>query len=171
MVWKRQVLVLANVTATSGELLAALSRRAERGPVAYTLLIPATRLGGGRSAAAQQLNEALERLREGGLEADGIVGDGDAMVAVAEAWDPKRYDEIILSTLPTNVSKWLHADLPRRIQRHTGALVTHVVAQPPKPGPTPTMVPVRESGKSGVLTPLSSLTWGSRPERRVGDRP
>ena len=27
--------------------------------------------------------------------------------AVSEAWDPKRYDEIIVSTLPPDVSKWL----------------------------------------------------------------
>jgi len=167
VVWKRQVLVLANVTATSGELVDALGRRAAREPVAYTLLIPATPLRGGRSAAAAQLSEALARMREDGLEVEGLVGDGDAMVAIIEAWDPKRYDEIILSTLPISLSKWLHADLPRRIERHTGALVTHVIAQPAKPAPA--LLRVREPSRRGVLTPLSALAWGGREESKVLD--
>ena len=55
------------------------------------------------------------------------------MVAVTDAWDPKRHDEIIVSTLPMRFSKWMHAGLPERISRLTGAPVTHVVAEPPKP--------------------------------------
>lgn len=164
MVWKRQVLVVANVTATSSELLDALKDQAARASVAFTLIVPATPLHGGRTAAMQQLNEAVTLLRELGLEVDGSVGDGDPMVAVAEAWDPRRYDEIILSTLPTSASKWLQADLPRRIERHTGGLVTHVVAQPPKLEPK--TVQIRKSENRGVMTPFSVLTWGGPPKSR-----
>ena len=46
----------------------------------------------------------------------------------ADEWDPRRYDEIVVSTLPQMVSKWLHAGLPERIERITGARVTHVVS-------------------------------------------
>ena len=60
--------------------------------------------------------EALEHLREQGLEVDGSVGHADPVVAVTEAWDPNRYDEVIASTLPANISKWLHAGLPHRIE-------------------------------------------------------
>ncbi len=50
------------------------------------------------------------------------------MVAVQDAWDPRRFDEVIVATLPTGVSRWLAADLPHRIERLTGARVTHIVA-------------------------------------------
>lgn len=141
MAWKHDVLVIASVTATSSELYDALKNRARHASVAFTLIVPATPLDGGRAAAMQRVNEAVARLREFGLEVEGRIAIGDPMVAVDEAWDPKRYDEIILSTLPANVSKWLRADLPRRIEKRTGALVTHVVAHPAKREPS--MVRVR----------------------------
>jgi hypothetical protein len=165
MAWKRHVLVVANVTLTSDELLEALNRQSMLGPVAWTVIVPSTRTHGAREAAVQQLEEGLGRMRALGLEAEGTVGSGDPMVAVAQAWDPRRYDEIVLSTLPSSTSKWLQSDLPRRIERHTGALVTHVVAQPPKPQPTSVRIP--ESEKRGVMTPFSVLSWGGRAERRA----
>ena len=104
MTWKRNVLVVANVTATSEELLAELNARASREPTRFTLVVPATPFGGGRAAALEQLHEAIERLRDAGLEVNGNVGHGDPIVAVTEAWDPKRYDEIVVSTLPMHFS-------------------------------------------------------------------
>ncbi len=59
--------------------------------------------------------------------------DADPLIAVTEAWDPKHYDEILISTLPMKFSKWMHAGLPERVSKLTGALVTHVVSQPPRP--------------------------------------
>jgi hypothetical protein len=161
MAWKRTVLVVANVTATSDELLEALKARAEQGPATFTFVIPATPFGGGREAAAKALSAALERLRDAGLEVDGSVGDGDPVIAVSEAWDPKRYDEIVVSTLPMRMSKWLHAGLPERIGRITGAPVTHVVAQPPKPAVETAPAPAREK-PGGVMTPLSVLGWSGQ---------
>ena len=35
------------------------------------------------------------------------------MDAVAETWDPRRHDEVIVSTLPGQSSRWIHGDLPR----------------------------------------------------------
>jgi hypothetical protein len=49
------------------------------------------------------------------------------VAAVKEAWDPSRFDEVIVSTLPTGASKWLQIDLPHRVERFTGAPVRHVV--------------------------------------------
>jgi hypothetical protein len=164
MVWKRQVLVVANVTATSVELVDALRDQAGRHSVAFTLVVPATPLPGGRDAAIEQLNEAVAHLRQFGLEVDGSVGDVDPMVAILDAWNPRLYDEIIVSTLPTGASKWLHADLPRRVEKHTGALVTHVVARPPKLQPK--LAQIRDSEKLGVMKPLSVLTWSGAPRDR-----
>lgn len=163
MAWKRNILVVANVTATSGTLIQALASQVEKGPAAFTLIVPANPFGGGRAAAKAKLDEALEQLRGAGIEADGQVADADPLVAVSEAWDPKRYDEIIISTLPMSVSKWLHAGLPERVGKLTGAPVTHVVSEPEKPA-VETAPPPSHDSPSKVMGPLGVLAWGGHKE-------
>src|SRR4051812_42838001 len=108
MAWTFSVLVVANVTATSEELMAALSERAGQDRCRFTLVVPAPVAGSvGRDAAQHTLDEALERLRSAGLEVEGVIGDHDPLGAVADNFDPKRFDEIVICTLPTGVSKWL----------------------------------------------------------------
>ena len=158
--WKRNVLVVANVTSTSPELVAELRARAQRAPSTFTLIVPATPFGGGRDMAKRKLEEAIAELREAGLEADGSVGAPDPLVAVSDAWDPKHFDEIVLSTLPMRFSKWLHAGLPERVGKLTGAPVTHIVAQPPQEEVVPTPAPPHEKEPMG---PLTVLGWG-RPK-------
>ena len=88
MAWEFHVLVVANVTATSDELLDALRERASRGACRFTLLMP--REGGG---ADGRLAEALEAMRAAGLEnVAGQVGDPDPIVATMELWDPMKFD-------------------------------------------------------------------------------
>jgi hypothetical protein len=159
MTWKRSFLVVANVTATSPELIESLKRRA---PASFTLIIPATPFGGGREAAVAQLEGALAQLRDAGLEAEGSVGNADPILAVSDVWDPKRYDEIIVSTLPMRFSKWLHAGLPERIGKLTDAPVTHVVSEPPKPEPE--VAPPPAARTESAMGPLSVLAWGSRKD-------
>jgi pimeloyl-ACP methyl ester carboxylesterase len=158
MSWKYSVLVVANVAATSRELVAALKERAAGEQVTFTLIVPAT---GGRAAARARLAEALEHLREHGLEVDGSVGDADPVAAVVDVWDPKLHDEVIVATLPANLSKWLHAGLPHRIEKLTGARVRHVISPPPLPpvhGTTPT------AHRSGVaFDPMSVLRAAPGP--------
>ena len=158
MAWKRNVLVVANVTATSDELLDALLAKAGSDRAAFTLVVPATSVGGGRAAAREKLDQAVERFRAAGLEIEGTVGDSDPIVAVTEAWDPKLYDEIMISTLPSAMSKWLQTDLPHRVEKITGAPVTHVFSSPPK-RPLET-VHARPAQNRGVMAPLSVLGWG-----------
>ncbi|TML79327.1 MAG: hypothetical protein E6G07_07900 [Actinobacteria bacterium] len=129
MTWKTCVLVVANQTADSDELVSALSARSERGPTQFTLLLPSL-LGTSPGQSEARLAEALERLRAAGLEMDGEVGDSNPLTAVKEAWDPAKYDEILVSTLPTGTSKWLQIDLPHRVERITGMPVQHVVGTP-----------------------------------------
>lgn len=125
MAWQTNVLVVANRTAGSDELIDALRKRGERGPMRCTLLVPA---GAG---AAARLEAALGRLRAAGLEAEGEVGvDANPLFALAEVWDASVYDEIVVSTFPTGVSHWLNVDLPQRVARLTDAPVDHVVCAP-----------------------------------------
>jgi hypothetical protein len=170
MTWKKNVLVVANVTAASDELIDALKARAEHEPAAFKLIVPATKFGGGRAAAEEKLREACSRLGEAGLDAEGLVGDSDPIIAVTEAWDPRRYDEIIVSTLPLSSSKWLHAGLPERIAKVTGAPVSHVICHPPKPPVETVPAPPHEEKLMG---PLSVLGWGGRREddERAASRP
>ena len=159
MTLKKNVLVVANLTAASDELCNALVDLCRPQPAVVTLLVPATKAEGGRDAAREQLEEALQRLRDAGLEAEGSVGDSDPFVAVSEAWDPRRYDEIVVSTLPTAVSRWLHAGLPERIFKLTGVPVHHVVSEPPRPARKGS--PARPPHEKGALGPLSVLAWGA----------
>lgn len=128
----QRLLVVANRTAGSPELLSALRDHAARGPIAITLLVPATwNLAdphGGRETAVRTLHAALHQLRAAGLGVNGVVGDPDPLVAVRDVWDPSRFDEVMVSTLPSAVSRWLKLDLPRRVERLTQRPVTHVRA-------------------------------------------
>ncbi|HYH91140.1 MAG TPA: hypothetical protein VEX67_18050 [Solirubrobacteraceae bacterium] len=152
MAWQTRVLVIANVTANSPELVAALRTRAESGPIVPTLLMPATRNGfAGKEEAGERLEAALAQWRDAGLEASGIVGDPDPVVAMHETWDPRSYDEVIVSTLPGQSSKWLQFDLPHRVRQITGLDVTHVEAgrkNEPHYGPPP-------EKRAGALGPLT----------------
>src|SRR5260370_26355947 len=127
MAWKKSVLVVANQTATAPHLRAALRARHELGPTRFTLLLPAGRRPDAH--AHEQLVRAIAELRGDGLEVSGRLGDADPFYAVHEIWDPPHYDEILISTLPTGNSRWLRSDLPRRVERLTGALVSHVNAE------------------------------------------
>jgi len=154
------VLVVANLTAGSQDLLDALKHRAERSPIRITLVMPAQGPGlGGREAVRARLDEALEKMRAAGLEADGAIGDADPMEAVAECFDPTRHDEAIVCTLPGRSSKWLQHDFPHRVARYTGVPVTHVVADDMRPAPATSPAPVHEREPLG---PLSVLSWGGR---------
>ena len=151
------VLVVATVTATSDDLMAAVAERARRGsvPVDFTLVMPAS--GPDHDAMEPRLEEALERWREAGLKAEGVIGDSDPVNAVAEICSPPgRFDEVIVSTLPGQTSRWLRSDVPYRIGALTDLPVTHVVAmsmqKPTLRGEPP---PRRERVPLGMLNVMS----------------
>jgi hypothetical protein len=138
-----KVLVVANQTAESDELLAALRERSGRGDCEFTLLIPATPHGlqwaanmdaDAAKAEAKDHRDALaERLRVAGIPVeDTIVGDPDPLGAIQDACNLGSYDELIVSMLPHHVSKWLHLDLPRKAAHATGLPVTTVEASASK---------------------------------------
>jgi GABA permease len=132
MPWTTKVLVIANRTVDSDEIRDAIVSRAAAGPLQVTLVAPASSGPGSARQryreTAERLERAVERLHEAGVPVEGVVGDCDPMLAVQDAWDPRRFDEVIVATLPTGVSRWMAADLPRRVERFTGARVTRVVA-------------------------------------------
>jgi hypothetical protein len=133
------VLVVAHKTAGTPALLEAVRERAERGPARFHLLVPSSPQPNWHvvhrerhqkvTPAEEVLMLALPLLEEA---AGGEVGGSlsireDPMAAIEEALNEWRFDEIILSTLPRSVSRWLHMDLPRRVA-HLGLPVTTVTA-------------------------------------------
>ena len=137
MAERAQVLVVANRTAESPELLTALQERAARGPCAFTLLVPQTPHGlawaantqdAGNEEAEQHRTAFMEELRREGLNvAAAKVGDPDPLAAIQDECNFSAYDELIVSTLPLKISKWLHIDLPSKAHAATGLPVTHIV--------------------------------------------
>jgi len=123
MQFTTKLLVIANRTVDSPELHDTLVARAACGAVQVTLVAPASAPGTGARLAA-----AIGRLHDAGIPVEGWVGDPHPIAAVQDAWDPRRFDEVVVATLPTDVSRWLNLDLPHRIERLTDARVTHVIA-------------------------------------------
>src|SRR3954449_8532401 len=158
------VIVLANRTAVAPELVSALVHRSERGPIAVTLVMPASGPGSdARAAASERLSAALEAWREAGIErCDGGVCDPIPHEALSEVWDPMRHDEVIVSTLPGQSSRWIRSDLPHSVARYTGVSVLHVVAHDPDVQPATSPAPAHEKAPLG---PLSVLAWGGRPSQ------
>jgi hypothetical protein len=134
----RKVLVVANQTACGDELLAAIKARVEQGPCRLTLLVPATHSSEhatwteaeARALAKRRMDAALARFRDAGAEdVEGVVGDANPVQAIDDVMIEGPQDEIILSTLPPGISRWLHLDLPRRVEQKFELPVTTVIAQ------------------------------------------
>jgi hypothetical protein len=135
----KKILVVANRTADSPDLIAALRRRAAAEPAGFTLLVPAVPHGlawaadmkAGWSEAAGRSDRAGTRIRQAGLELDEvIVGDPDPFAAVGDALHARQFDEVVVSTLPRTISRWLAMGLPARLRRAVDLPVSEVNAQP-----------------------------------------
>ena len=137
-----RVLVVAHRTAATPALLDAVRERAAQGPAHFTLLVPKPVHGLDRLAdpedvsedeAQQTLELALPLLSEAaGAPVEGVIGVSDPLAAVEDAVNASDFDEIVVSTLPRRVSRWLHLDLPRKIAG-LGLPVTTVTARGREP--------------------------------------
>jgi hypothetical protein len=140
-----RVLVVAHKTAATPALLDAVRERAARGPAEFTLLVPNSAHGlhkvvdpedTGAGEANQVLELALPLLEQAaGSHVEGMIGDPNPLDAIHDAVNLQGFDEIIISTLPTRVSKWLKLDLPSKIGG-LGLPVTTVTAEGRVEAPT-----------------------------------
>jgi hypothetical protein len=120
----RTYLIVANQTLTSESLAEAIQARLAGGPITTYVVVPLSPVGGrltwdedvSRAAAQSRLDEVLGRLRTMGAEADGEVGDRDPIMAVRDALRHRVVDEVIVSTLPRGISRWLGEDVPSRMR-------------------------------------------------------
>ena len=137
MTTTRRILVVANRTLDSPTLADRLTSLAAEGACHFHLLVPAetyhdqmtdeelrdpalppnalpaTRV----EVARTRLYTALDRLHRAGFDATGEVGEDDVVDLVRKAVDGGGYDDVMVSTLPAGMSRWLRRDLPSRVQR------------------------------------------------------
>lgn len=150
----RRYLVVANETITGDALHRLITERITRGASEFHVVMPirlqrfanAAIIGDPLSGyfsveaiaqaekdttslAQERLAVALERIRSAGAVATGEVASSDPLVAATTVLDRSSFDEIILSVLPRNISRWLGLDLHKRLARHTELPIT-IVEQP-----------------------------------------
>jgi hypothetical protein len=133
-----RVLVVANKTAATPALMEAVRERASRGPCEFTLLVPNATHGlhkvvdpedQSQSEAEATIELALPLLEEAsGGPVDAMIGVPEPLAAIQDAVNLHGFDELIISTLPTRVSKWLKLDLPHKAAA-LGLPVTTVTAR------------------------------------------
>ena len=134
---RSRVLIVANQTADSPELIRAVAGRAEAGPCTFTLLVPSAPRGlhrvvdpedHGIAEAEDRLSAAVPLLSEAaGDDVIGVVGSHDPFAAVQDAVNLLGFDEVIVSMLPRRMSRWLRLDLPHKV-RALGMPVTEVIS-------------------------------------------
>jgi hypothetical protein len=119
------ILIVANQTLPSEALATAVRRRIAAGARDFHVVVPATPPPGGgltwdeddaRRAAQERMDAFLAGIVEQGATAGGEIGDRDPVAAVRDAVRGRDVTEIILSTLPTGVSRWLRQDVPSRLR-------------------------------------------------------
>jgi len=136
------VLVVAHQTAATPGLLDAVRERAQRSPATFHLVVPQQAHGihkvidpedSGVDEAQRVLDAALPKLSEAaGHDVTGGIGDAEPLMAIQDAVNLGNYDELIISTLPLGISRWLKLDLISKAKA-LGLPVTHVQASSKAP--------------------------------------
>ena len=127
----RRVLIVANRTAATPTLIEHVRRLARERPSAFSLLIPDAPKGQHTDWTLELALPLLERAARGPVE--GLTGEEDPFEAIRRTVSSGDYDEIVISTLPRRVSKWLRRDLPHRVET-LGVPVTVVTPDQAKMG-------------------------------------
>ncbi|WP_052669082.1 hypothetical protein [Nitriliruptor alkaliphilus] len=131
----RRYLVVANQTLGGEQLMERLRSCVAEGPCAVHVVVPASADPtvafhdefSDRKLAKSRLGEALKRFEALGVEVTGEVGDHRPVDAVLDVLRRGvEVDEVIVSTLPAGVSRWLRLDAVSRIERAVEVPVTHI---------------------------------------------
>lgn len=131
----KKILVIANETAASDQLQAAVGGPAE-GSTQVLVVAPALNsrlrhwcsdMGAAEEAARSRLRTCIARLASRGIGAEGLVGDSDPLQATIDALHVFPADEVVISTHPERRSNWLARRLVERVAEHYDGPILHVV--------------------------------------------
>jgi hypothetical protein len=161
-------LIVANETLGGMHLIDLVQGRLRAGPCSFYIVVPATPPRGRwtydeketRSIARSRLEMALGRFRALGADIGGEVGDERPLDAIRDAMREGAFDAVLLSTLPPGRSRWLKADLPRRIRAEFGVPVAHVIGVP-----VDHVIGVADSSDVR-LAEATAETWSAEPTPR-----
>jgi GABA permease len=142
----RRYLIVANETLAGDRIPELVTERMAAGPAEFHVVVPATRsretrrltavagdpLSGyavvdvvgldeararDRADAEARLASFTDRLDDLGATYTSEISSPDPYHAVARVMERASFDEIIISTLPSSISRWLRLDLPSRVGR------------------------------------------------------
>lgn len=146
-------MIVANQTLGGEHLQAVIQERIDRGEGDFYIVVPmiepeaeavawgaaeigfivlppgADAMEEARRRSEHRLEAIVGRIERAGGTATGEVGDHDPAAAVRRVLEQQSFDELIISTLPAGLSRWLKMDLPSRISRMTDIPVTVVEAE------------------------------------------
>lgn len=154
----KRYLIVANKTLAGDQIPRLVAERAAAGPSEFHILVPASRsketqrlmtgaadpmsgyavVGADDLAAAraqdrlqaeERMTTFMVRLAEHQHLLTSEVGGHDPFAAISRVMERSSFDEIIISTLPSAISRWLKMDLPSRVER--GFSIPVVVINPP----------------------------------------
>ena len=133
----RRILLVGNETLASDDVVGSLGERAAGGEV----LVVAPTLDGRRGrppdddrrrrVAERRLAACLDALRDGGVAAEGIVGDAEPLVAIEDALRLFAADEIVIATHPVSSSGWVARRVVQRAAQRFWHPVHHLVVEGP----------------------------------------
>ncbi|HEY2479705.1 MAG TPA: hypothetical protein VGI17_13375 [Solirubrobacterales bacterium] len=133
----RRILVVANQTAAGRELLEEIRSRARRRKCKVMLVSPAmvdsvaarwaSDIDEGLDLARERMDRSVAALRGVGVEVRAEVGDPDPNMAIEDALRVFPADEIVISTLPPDQSRWLECDVVERTRHDVDLPMTHVI--------------------------------------------
>lgn len=141
---KQKVLVVADRTADSPELVEGLRRRGAAESAEVTLLVPAAPRRLRREAEQDAWVSAAERARAGvaairaaGIDCDGaIVADPDPLLAVGDVLHSRSFDEVLVAAPPPGLWALLRASLVERLRGQTELPVAELTIHPLERGST-----------------------------------
>jgi sugar/nucleoside kinase (ribokinase family) len=125
------ILVIANRTVLSDELLDRIRKRAAKGKAAFLIVAPQDDSEQPEDGD-RRLRRALSDLRGEGIDAHGQIVHPDPHTAAMHVVNDERVDEIIVSTFPGEKSGWLRRDLVERLRKDTSLPVDHVISPVPQ---------------------------------------
>ncbi len=144
-----RVLVLANETVGSEELLDELRSIGADSATTYRVVVPVSPIETGAAAshgpldvweatkilAQQRLDQTLAALHSANLEADGKLGDYRPLRALAAGVAEFHPDQIVIATEPPEQSIWHRFDVVDRARAEYHVPVTNVIAMAPAEEP------------------------------------